>query len=327
MKLACTLAPNYYWEKVFYQLLLVWSAWVRSRPWPRPDIVQAVLGFGTEAFDRADESGALKVADCPTSHPVFLSGFWQRECDIWCPGDQPTVSRTMFARMNRELERADVILCPSHFVRDSMRLNGIPVAKCAVNPFGVNTTVFRPRLAVPSAPRFICVAPMRLLKGQQYLFPAFQLVKRQLPQAELICVGRHLRDFRHLRPQWAGTYTHIERLAHAQLAQLLPTCTAFVLPSVQEGLARVIPEAMAAGLPIIASYESGATTLVDDGVEGFIVRPRDPEHIAAAMLRIATDPTLGRQMGEAAYRRGAAGNDWQQYGDRLLIEYSARRSK
>ena len=105
---------------------------------------------------------------------------------------------------------------------------------------------------------------------------------------------------------------------------LLRTCTAFVLPSCEEGLARVIPEAMAAGLPIIASHESGASTLVEDGVEGFIVRGRDPAHIAEAMIRLAEDRELNRRMGEAAHQKGAVRNTWQDYGDRLLTEYRAR---
>ncbi len=82
---------------------------------------------------------------------------------------------------------------------------------------------------------------------------------------------------------------------------------------------------MGAGLPIVASYESGATTLVDDGTEGVIVRGRDPQHIAEAMLSVARDPELCRQMGEAAYKKGAVKNTWQDYGDRLLAEYARRR--
>src|ERR1035437_578325 len=102
---------------------------------------------------------------------------------------------------------------------------------------------------------------------------------------------------------------------------LLRTCTAFVLPSCEEGLARVIPEAMAAGLPILASHESGATTLVEDGVEGFIVRGRDPQHIAAAMLCVAQDRELAQRVGGPAPRKGAVKTPWQDSGARLLNAY------
>jgi len=222
------------------------------------------------------------------------------------------------------LERADLVLCPSFFVRDTMVANGVPATKCLVNPFGVNTDIFQPRKSVPSRPKFVAIGTICVRKGHQYLFRAFEIVKRQLPEAELVVVGEYKTDFRHERPKWANTFTHFPRLTHPELATLLQTCTAFVFPSVEEGFARVISEAMGAGLPILASYESGATTLVVDGVEGFIVRGRDPQHIAEAMLRVAKDRDLCKRMGAAAVKKGANKNTWQDYGDRLLAEYAQR---
>jgi glycosyltransferase involved in cell wall biosynthesis len=282
------------------------------------------MGYATEPFNFADRAGALKVIDCQNSHPTSYYGFAQRECDIWCPGEKVPIPRRMFARMNRELQRADLILCPSTFVKDTMLANGIAEKKCFVGPFGVDTSVFSPRRAIPAKPRFISVGMILLRKGHQYLFRAFELVKRTIPDAELICVGSHKADFRRERPRWEGTFTHYPSLSHQKLASLLTECTAFVLPSLEEGFARVLPEAMAAGLPIIASHESGATTLVEDGIEGFIIRPSEPRQIAEAMIRLAQDPALNQRMGEAAYQKGAVRNTWQDYGDRLLAEYANR---
>jgi glycosyltransferase involved in cell wall biosynthesis len=245
----------------------------------------------------------------------------QRECDIWCPGEKAPIPRWMFARMNRELERADLVLCPSTFVRDTMLANGVPERKCFLNPFGVDTSVFVPRKTIPQRPRFISVGMIFLRKGHQYLFRAFEQVKRVLPDAELICVGNYRPDFKLERRRWEGTFTHYPSLSHRELATLLTDCTAFVLPSLEEGFARVLSEAMAAGLPIIASYESGATTLVRDGIEGFIIHPREPGQIADAMIRLAQDHALNQQMGEAARLKGAERNTWLDYGDRLLAEY------
>jgi glycosyltransferase involved in cell wall biosynthesis len=85
-------------------------------------------------------------------------------------------------------------------------------------------------------------------------------------------------------------------------------------------------EALASGLPVIGTYVGGATTLVQDGVEGFIVPSRDPQRLAEAMIRVATDRDLNRKMGDAAYLKGAINNTWQDYGDRLLAEYERRLS-
>jgi glycosyltransferase involved in cell wall biosynthesis len=314
-------------EKAFYALFPLWRAWLQKQKWPEANVVQAVMGYATDPFDTAEKSGALKVVDCPNSHPTSYHGYWQRECDVWCPGEKVPIPRWMFARMNRELERADVILCPSTFVRDTMALNGISREKCFVNPFGADARIFQKRQTVPEKPRFISVGTICLRKGHQYLFRAFEKVRKEMPDAELICVGGYKTDFRLERPRWEGSFTHFPNLSHPELAKLLKTCTAFVFPSQEEGFARVIIEAMASGLPIIASPESGATTLVENGVEGFIVRGRDPQHIAEAMICIAKDRELCQRMGEAAHTKGAVRNTWQDYGDRLLVEYERRLSK
>lgn len=319
------LAPQIWIERAFYGFFPIWKRWLLNLPAPECNVVQAIMGFGMEPFDIADKTGALKVVDCQNSHPTSYFSFWQRECDLWCPGEKVPIPQWMFARMNRELQRADLILCPSTFVRDSMVYNGIPEEKCFINPFGVDTSIFQSREFPPAKPRFISTGTICLRKGYQYLFRAFEIVKQHLPEAELICVGDYKIDFKRERPKWEGTFTHYPSLSHQELATLMQTCTAFVFPSCEEGFARVIPEAMAAGLPIIATHESGATTLVQDGVEGIVVT-RNPEEIAEAMIKVATDPCLCKEMGDAAHLKGAAKNTWQDYGDRLLAEYSRRIS-
>src|SRR5579871_1468909 len=126
MKPFYELTPNYYWEKAFYAFVPIWGQWVRSQPMPPCNVVQAIMGLGSEIFDRVEKTGSLKVVDCPNSHPTSYYGFWQRECDIWCPGENVVIPRSMFARMNRELERADLIVVQSKFAKESMMYNGIP---------------------------------------------------------------------------------------------------------------------------------------------------------------------------------------------------------
>jgi glycosyltransferase involved in cell wall biosynthesis len=326
--------PFYHWtsqiwsERATYFFQPVYEHWLRRRlraaDCPKFQVVHAITGVCTEAFNRADEIGALKVADCANSHPTTLYGYWQRECDLWCPGENVPLPRSTFRKMNQELERADLVLCPSTFVRDTMVQNGIPGEKCFISPFGVDTSVFQPRATPPAQPRFVCVGTICLRKGHQYLFRAFERVKAQLPQAELVCVGEVKCDFRREWPQWQHTIQHYERMAHGELAQLLQTATAFVFPSLEEGFARVLAEAMGAGLPIIATHESGATTLIRDGEQGFVVPGRRIEPLAEAMIKVATNPELNERMGRAAHEVGARRNTWQDYGDRLLAEYERR---
>jgi glycosyltransferase involved in cell wall biosynthesis len=312
------LAPMGLTQKAAMALLPIWGSWI-SRQRAEPfDVAYTIMGHGTELFDVAERTGALKVMDASSSHPTSFYGFWQRECDLWCPGARVGIPRWIFARANRELERADLILCPSKFVRDSMLYNGISESKCVLNPYGVDTREFTPRSEVPTKPRFICVGAICLRKGHQYLFRAFEKVRRVLKDAELVCAGGYAPDFRRERPRWEGSFRHYENLPAAGVAKLLREATAFVFPSNEEGFARAIIEAMASGLPIIATHESGATTLVDDGVEGWIVRGRDVDQLADAMIKTASDREANARMGRAAHQRGAQKNDWGDFAERTL---------
>ena len=312
-------------EKATYFFSYLYDSWLKKELRSQSyDVIQAIMGFGIQGFCHPSSKNALKVVDCPNTHPVTYRGFWQRECDLWCPGENVPIPGRFFRRMIQELEMADLILCPSVFVKETMLLNGIPASKCFVNPFGVDSQLFKSRSHIPTTPKFICVGTICVRKGYQYLFRAFELVKKVVPNAELICVGDYKRDFAKEKPRWKGSFTHIPHVDHTTLAGIFQKCSAFVFPSQEDGFARVLSEALGAGLPIIASHESGATTLVRDGIEGFIVRARDPEHIADAMVRIALDPELNLKMGKAAFQAGTAKNSWQDYGDRLVEEYQRR---
>lgn len=320
-------APQLLTERMFYRFFPLWRSWLRSQSLPDFNVIHAIAGYATEPFALADRAGALKVVDLPNSHPTSYFGFWQRECDLWCPGHTVPVPRWMFARMNREIDQADLIVVQSEFCRDSVIANGAARNKIFVSPMGVNRAIFSKRTILPEKPRFIAVGTICLRKGHQYLFRAFDLLKHRLPEAELICVGAYKSDFARERHRWAGTFTHFPQLDHCKLASLLRTCTAFVFPSREEGIARAQIEALASGLPVIGTYEGGATTLVRDGIEGFIVEGNSPSQIADAMYQTATNRELNRRMGDAAYSRGAEGNSWGDYSERLLSAYERARGQ
>lgn len=315
-------ANGRYGEKAAYGLLPLWRFWMRRQQPPRCDVVHAVMGSAIEPFELAEKTGALKVLDASNSHPTSFHGFWQRELDIWNPSARVSVTRRIFAQANREIHRADVVLCASTYVRDSMLYNGVPESKLAVNPFGVDLQQFVPREQLPAQPRFLFVGSLSLRKGLQYLIPAFERLKQHYPAAELILCGQlYHADFEPLYKRWQHLFIHKRGLPHAELAKLMQTCTAFVFPSVEEGFARVIAEAMGAGLPIIATHNSGATTVVEDGKQGIIVPACAPGPVFEAMQKLIEQPALCEAMGKAAAARMALDGSWSAYAGRLLDVY------
>jgi glycosyltransferase involved in cell wall biosynthesis len=327
-------------QKLFYHLpfpnleeqmrwinLPFYERWMARQRLPEgTNVVQGPMGSCEALFRLAEQSGrqVLKVFDAPNSHPTNLVGYWQRECDLYAPGYRVPMCLAARSRINRELEQADLILCPSNFVRDTMVLNGIPAAKCFVSHFGVDTAVFTPRSSPPLDPVFVCVGSICLRKGHQYLFRAFEEVKRKLPDARLVCVGGIRPDFKQEWRRWEGTFEHHPSLPHAEISKLLSSATAFILASVEEGFAQVLSEAMACALPVIATYETGATTVIRDGEEGFIVPPRSVAALTEAMISAGSDRGFNLEMGRKALLAGATSNTWADYAKRLHDEYSRR---
>ena len=182
--------------------------------------------------------------------------------------------------MNRELERADLILCPrlSLCAYHTMVTNGLPTACRFINPFGVDTAIFKKRENVPARPRFVCVGIICFAGKDTSIFSApSESVKKHRLTAELICVGDVKTDFRKEWPRWRETFTHVHHLPHQELAGLLQTCTAFVFPyRSEEGFARVISGSH--GCRTAHSRKPrkrGDNFGRGDGVEGFIVRGRE----------------------------------------------------
>ena len=314
-------------ERMRWRNLPAYDWWLSAQKLPgSTNVVHAPMGSCLPLFELAARSGRriLKVFDAPNSHPRSLKRIWQGECDRFHPGYRIPIPDRAFDRMERELKEADMVLCPSLFVRDSMVAEGVPERKCFVNHFGVDTSVFTRRSEAPAKPVFVCVGSITLRKGHQYLFQAFEDVKARLPEAELIVVGGTRPDFAALWPRWQGKFTHHVSLTHPQINAIFQRSTAFVLPSLEEGFARVLSEAMGAGLPILATYESGATTVVEDGKQGFIVPAGSPEILKDRMLELAADPDRNQAMGEAAWMAGGVRNTWDDYAGRLHQEYQRR---
>ena len=307
------------WSRWWF--LPAYDAWVRRQQIPDDcNIVMGPMGSCESLFHLADRQGkrVLKVFDAPNSHPKTCVKLWHDECDAFMPGYRIPFPAWAVARISREIEKADLILCPSDFVKESMIANGVNERKCFVRHFGVDTSIFQSREKPPQSPVFISVGSICLRKGHQYLFPAFERLRRTHPSARLICVGGVRPDFAAEWPKWKGLIEHHPSLNHHQIAQIFKQATAFVLASVEEGFARVLSEAMAAGLPIIATHETGITTVTKHEEAAWIVHARDADAIYDAMQCLCDDHALNERMGRRSLEIGRQSNKWQDYGDAIL---------
>ncbi len=115
-------------------------------------------------------------------------------------------------------------------------------------------------------------------------------------------------------------------IPQAQLAGHMSAAHVLVLPSVEEGLALVMAEAMACGCAVLASKNTGAEDLFEDGEQGFIVEARDVEALTMRMQRLADEPALALEMGRKARARIEHIGGWSDYADAVLESFADARS-
>ncbi len=175
-------------------------------------------------------------------------------------------------------------------------------------------------------PNILYVGRMDKRKGFRYLLRAFPHVKRAIPDARLIVVGafkdKEKAPFvRYARALKLRGVHFIGRVSREELPRYYRTATIFCAPSTGfESFGINLLEAMAAGVPVIASDITGYRSVVTDQVEGMLVPPQDEQAIARAVIDLLNAPARRAQM-SAAGKRTAAQYDWDLIAQRVLAYY------
>lgn len=223
------------------------------------------------------------------------------------------------AREKREWELADRILVASDFVKKEIEAIGGPVDKCCVVPYGVDRDRFSMvrntycSVNRNNPLRVLFVGGVRFQKGVHYLLAAMGKLKSVPIQCRIVgglSVKRQVLDA--LVPQ---NVEIVGPVARGAIQREYAWADVFCLPSLCEGSATVIYEALAAGLPVVSTPNSGS--IVRDGIEGFIVPIRDSDAIADCLERLSSNRNLLSSMSEAACARSAYGS-LDAYAKRLL---------
>jgi len=164
----------------------------------------------------------------------------------------------------------------------------------AVIPNGINIENYRDELdehkRENSGKRILFVGRLDPVKGVQYLLKAMEIVCEVLPDAKLILVGDgEEREKLECLTNSLGMRDRVQfvgRIPHEKIPDYLYQADIFVLPSLSEGLAIVILEAMACGLPIVATRVGGVPDIIEDGVNGYMVESGDFQEMAKKIIFI-----------------------------------------
>jgi glycosyltransferase involved in cell wall biosynthesis len=277
---------NFQAESFRFRLLPWFDRWVK-RQLQAGDHIISSYGYTNECFKWVRRHGGKTFVDAGNSHPANFWDVLSKEHTRW-HSRYPPVARHWIDRSLVMMEHVDYVLSPSSYVTNSFLARGFRPGQILSTIYAVDLSLFQPR-AQPrpkSQPlTIINTGSLSLRKGTPYLLEAFRLIRQEHRSARLL-LTRIIQDdlrpilarYRDLPIEWSPS------LPHAQLAERLRSADIFVLPSLEEGLARTALEALACGLPIMVTPHTGANDVVTPGINGEIVPICHSRALADAVL-------------------------------------------
>jgi glycosyltransferase involved in cell wall biosynthesis len=160
-------------------------------------------------------------------------------------------------------------------------------------------------------------------KGHRYLIDAASVVIGRYPNAHFLLVGEgELQDDLQAQVRKLGLVNNVHFLGNRDdVPSLLASVDLFVLPSLWEGLAMALLEAMAVGKPVVATTVSGTSQAMISGQTGLLVPPGESQALAEAIIQLISDPTLAQAMGQAAKHHVTLNYSAQKQADEHLSLY------
>ena len=304
------------------------TAWLADHAlanWIEPTtIFHASTAFCLTSLRAARRKGATTLVESGTRHPRHWRQAALDECARFGVDDLEggaALPEVLIRRMEREFQTCDRIVVPSSVAHKSFAEMGYQDKTVVVLP-GVDTEFFSPPPQPVETPLFrVCyMGRVQAAKGLGYLLQAWK--RLALPKAELLLVGEATPAIQPLLRKFAdSTVRVVQRMSPAEIADCYRKSRVFVFPSVSEGLAEELLEAMASGLPIVASDMSGASDCLEQGKEGWIVPIRNIDALADAILWCYRHTNERMAMGEAARDRIEGQFTLRHYNDRLIALY------
>ncbi len=310
------------WEYLARKDLSTWAA----RNLNGVCVLDALSGWGLEAGQEVQRQGGVYICNRGSSHILFQKQILEEEHTKWGAPLSKGFPKWGVEREIAEYETADAVVVPSTFCKQTFIEQGVPKEKVYVCPYGVDLKLFHPVPKEDNKFRVIFVGTFSIQKGIGYLFEAMRpLVKKGL--VELWLVGGPSPEAKEILARNENIFVNKGFHPRSELKWFYSQADVLVLPSVQEGLALVQAQAMACGLPVIATENTGARDLFTDGVEGFIIPIRDPVAIREKVLWMLDHPKERKEMGERALETVKTMGGWKQYGEVMVRMYDILAKK
>lgn len=310
------------WIKDLYDpgfLILELYDGLASRKVKETDIFVGWSGSSLHSLRKAKQLGALTILERGSSHILYQKQILEEEYTK-VGVNVSTVHPKVVEKELQEYQEADFISIPSHFVKKTFVEKGIPEDKLLCVPYGVDLSEFRQVPKEDNIFRVVFAGTMSLRKGVHYLLQAFSELK--LANSELLLMGGMADEIKPFFEKYKGEYKWIGHKSQRELYKYYSQGSVFVMPSIEEGLSMVQAQAMACGLPLICTTNTGGEDLISQGQEGFVIPIRDVETLKEKIMFFYEDRERCRQMGQAARSKVQHGFTWDDYEKKIIRKYN-----
>lgn len=284
------------------------------------DVAFSYEDHACSTFERAKRTGVRCFYELPIVHHRLSRAIMAEENER-----HPQFAKALLAihepqwkidRKDRELELADHVFVASEMVKRSAIAAGYPEGKISLIPYGAPIESFHPRPRQTRGFTALFVGLVGPRKGAHYLLEAWKDLGLTDSRLRMVGALEFPRDWFAAN---IGTAEYTAHVPHPVLKDIYADASVFVLPTLVEGSAMVILEALSCGLPVIATPNAGG--VVRDGVEGFIVPLRDVDALKERLQWCHDHPDELAEMGIRARQR-AEELSWGNYRRRLAARVS-----
>lgn len=272
--------------------------WLATRLIRRGDNILSSNNFAVSAFRKVRKLGGLCVYDAGSAHTAEHQRLWEEQYALWKPTCGDMVP-SYFSRSIEMIDLSDYITVPCSYVRQTFLDRGWERERLLDLPYGVDLTNFFPEpRADDGIFKVVHTGTLCLRKGFPYMCEGFARFHAKYPNTELH-LRRSILDVGHIIGKYEHFMRWIEWVPFDRLRDTYNNADAFIMPSIEEGYARTIVEAMACGIPVIATARTVAPDLYEDGKGGIIIPPGDSDAIFRALCWLYENRDAARAMGEA----------------------------
>ncbi len=280
------------------------------------DVFIGWSGASLETLVEAKKRGVITILERGSSHYSYQQSILSIEYKLQSlefGANYPSWQRELL-----EYELADYISIPSSFVKRSFIQYGIDEKKLIINPYGVDLSQFKQVEKDDNVFRIIFAGGGSLQKGYHYLLQAFY--ELNLPNCELWHLGSVNDDVKvFLKKYKTKNWILKGHQPQNELYKFYSQGSVFIMPSIQEGMSMVQLQAMACGLPLVCTTNTGGDDLItEEGKEGFIIPIRDINILKEKILFLYENQDICKKMGLKAKKRVLSGFTWDDYGDRYI---------